>query len=151
MAYALEREPPGVMLVCHRCDTPLCVRPSHLFLGTSADNTRDSITKGRQPQSKLSPTLAMYIRRRYAEGGITQRELAKFFGVSVPMIHYIVKGKWWKDTGLDEAPLTRAILETKADTRRLHELAAAGDEVAWQMLQEMQAEMDEARKEFRED
>lgn len=33
--------------VLHRCDTPLCVRPDHLFLGTKADNNQDMKTKGR--------------------------------------------------------------------------------------------------------
>jgi len=38
---------PEGQLVLHRCDTPLCVRPEHLFLGTHLDNVHDKIGKGR--------------------------------------------------------------------------------------------------------
>lgn len=31
----------------HRCDNPRCVRPSHLFEGTQADNLADMRAKGR--------------------------------------------------------------------------------------------------------
>lgn len=38
--------PPGLQ-VCHRCDRPSCVRPSHLFVGTALENTQDCVAKGR--------------------------------------------------------------------------------------------------------
>lgn len=48
LAYTLECGPiPDGMFVCHHCDTPACVRPDHLFLGTNSDNARDAAAKGR--------------------------------------------------------------------------------------------------------
>ena len=39
---------PDGKILCHRCDTPMCVRPSHLFPGTVADNSKDMVSKRRQ-------------------------------------------------------------------------------------------------------
>lgn len=38
---------PTGMMACHHCDTPACVNPAHLYLGTAHDNARDKIQRGR--------------------------------------------------------------------------------------------------------
>ncbi len=40
---------PEGLLICHRCDTPGCIRPDHLFIGTQQDNLDDMYQKGRGP------------------------------------------------------------------------------------------------------
>ena len=38
---------PKDRLVCHHCDNPMCVKPEHLFIGTTKDNALDAVSKGR--------------------------------------------------------------------------------------------------------
>lgn len=48
VAILLLGHRPGTgLMVLHRCNNRLCLRPSHLYVGTAKDNTRDMITSGR--------------------------------------------------------------------------------------------------------
>jgi hypothetical protein len=95
---------PAGMKVCHSCDNPPCVRPSHLFLGTQKDNIRDCMTKGRfkpgwhgHPRGQFHPRASMTddqvraIRREYAAGGIKQKDLAAKYGIAQPTVSDYVR------------------------------------------------------------
>lgn len=96
LAYELFIGPiPDDLQVNHSCDTPACVNPDHLWLGTQLDNIRDRDAKGRTKKGgtfqKLSPEIHDEIRRRYAVGDISQGALAEAYGVSQTSISSIVQ------------------------------------------------------------
>lgn len=93
---------PEGLCVCHTCDVRLCVNPSHLFLGTIADNIHDMVSKGRNARgesvagSRLTPELVSLIRYVYSSGEKTLDEIAKEFGLNSDYVSRIVSGKAWK-------------------------------------------------------
>lgn len=53
LSYELVNGPiPDGMFICHRCDTPSCINPDHLFAGTALENAQDRDRKGRDVFSK---------------------------------------------------------------------------------------------------
>lgn len=55
VAYELTFGPiTGGLFACHKCDTPACVSPYHIFLGTQADNIADRDAKGRTARGDRS-------------------------------------------------------------------------------------------------
>lgn len=90
--------PPG-MCVCHRCDVRACVRPSHLFTGTQAENIRDAKAKGRhvhgvtQGQAKLTEAHARTIKLMMANG-VRQRDIIRIVGIPRHFVNAIAKGAW---------------------------------------------------------
>ena len=98
---------PKKLNVCHTCDTPLCINPDHLFLGTQADNLADMRAKGRGKnpplfqgedhyEGKLSAKDVLEIRKRYTGKRGERRAFAKEFEVSDGMIGHVVHGRKWK-------------------------------------------------------
>ena len=101
-SWMLHRgEIPDGMLVCHHCDTPACVNPDHLFLGTNDDNMRDRQEKGRQARGERAPTAVLTEREVSAirllsdKHDIPKADIAEAFGVGGSTIGAIVRRKTW--------------------------------------------------------
>ena len=96
------------LCVLHKCDTPACVNPNHLFLGTQKDNMRDMASKGRSTKgrpgvvrgtrhgmSKLTPAdvrEARYLLRK----GYTKTEIGNRLGVSRSAIADLAARRTWR-------------------------------------------------------
>ena len=110
------RIPPG-KIVCHRCDTPQCINPQHLFVGTYRDNTHDASGKKRmalglrngaytQPATRrigslngralLTDKAVRAIRIRFATTKTTKARLALRYRISETTIHKIINRWLWK-------------------------------------------------------
>jgi hypothetical protein len=91
--------------VRHKCDTPNCVNPAHLELGTHQDNMRDMYERNppwhigprgeKAPANKLTEDQVRTIRKRHAAGE-SAKSLGREYGVSDTAIGYIVRRvNWW--------------------------------------------------------
>ncbi|MFC6760417.1 HNH endonuclease signature motif containing protein [Sulfitobacter porphyrae] len=100
---------PGELYVCHKCDNPQCCNPSHMFLGTAADNNADKIAKGRtrsgdhtganNGNAKLTEAMA----RRAVEliqAGKTNVAIGRELAVGHSLISRIRVGRSWRDLSL---------------------------------------------------
>ena len=110
------------LCVCHHCDNPICVKPSHLFLGTYSDNMQDAVRKGRiangnrqgmrlHPQSvtrgekvwnaKLDENKVRVIFKLSPSRSV--RSIAMKFKVSEAAIYKILARKNWAHVGVHGA------------------------------------------------
>jgi hypothetical protein len=94
---------PDGFLVCHACDTPSCVNPAHLFIGTHRDNAQDKVRKRRcrpvrgerNGHAVLTASDVASI-RALREQGVFLRVIAPRFGVSISCINHVMRGDTWK-------------------------------------------------------
>jgi hypothetical protein len=90
---------PAGHVLCHHCDNPACVNPSHLFIGTQADNLRDMRAKGRDnaprgsrhPRAKVTESLVVMIR----SDSRSHRCIARDFGIGKSTVGIIKTGGTW--------------------------------------------------------
>jgi hypothetical protein len=106
-SYVLHNGPiPDGMSVCHRCDNPRCVNPTHLWLGTTADNNADRYAKGRHglhtgtpgeahPKARLTEQQVLEIRQRFANGERCA-DLARAYGMHKNTISQILCRRIWR-------------------------------------------------------
>lgn len=92
---AWVKAPEPGMDICHRCDNPPCINPSHLFEGSRAVNVHDAINKrrhshGERHTHKLTDEQVQEIRERYEAKELNQYELARAYGVSQSHVSLLI-------------------------------------------------------------
>lgn len=93
---------PEGKMICHKCDTRLCVNPAHLYAGTAKDNGADMANRNRHADctgeqnahAKLTRDQIDSIRSEY-RSGITQVKLADHYDVGQSHISRIIRGEQW--------------------------------------------------------
>ena len=103
LSWELANGPiPDGLQVLHRCDVPRCVRPDHLFLGSTLDNMGDAALKGRMHPgeangiAKLTEDAVRSIRREYhgVRGDLVR--LAREHGVTEGAVRQVVRFQTWR-------------------------------------------------------
>lgn len=98
---------PEGLYVCHKCDNPPCVNPTHLFLGAPRDNSRDAAQKGRikngdqRGESNNAAKLSLQLMRRIKrarESGLSYRAIGARFKISHTHARHIATGLRWQHT-----------------------------------------------------
>ena len=76
-------------------------RASNLRWATKLENERDKVEHGnslrgtKHPLSKLTAPMVVQMRSEYAMGGITQRQLARRYGIGQAQVSEIVRRRAW--------------------------------------------------------
>ena len=92
---------PEGMCVLHKCDNPPCCNPSHLRLGTLAENSADMAVKRRSASGERNGGAKMRLedvevmRRMRNVDGLTQSEIARRYGLSQAHVSKIVRNESW--------------------------------------------------------
>jgi hypothetical protein len=103
VAYELTCGPiPAGCIVMHTCDTPGCVNPAHLRLGTVAENNADKMAKGRHRVVPLkgerngAAKLTAEAVRAIRASRLSSRREAALYGVSPEAIQQVRRGLTWR-------------------------------------------------------
>ena len=92
-------------IICHHCDNPSCVNPSHLYLGTYKSNAKDRQKRNRgRNQNGTKNHMAVLnwekvrkIRAMWQSGNYTQKAIADYFNVSRGCVTGIIYNVNWKE------------------------------------------------------
>lgn len=110
-AYELWRTAiPSGAVIMHSCDTPLCVNPEHLAVGTRSENNLDAVAKLRHQhgakhwRATLLPEQVLAIRRDHR----SQSVIAALYGINQSVVSRIKSGRAWRTVAFSPIAAARA-------------------------------------------